>query len=196
MKKNFVKGFITGALVFGTVTSFASVTYNAITAGFPILINGETWKSDKPVVVIDGSTYLPLKAIGEVLNVKVNWNNDLRQVEIGESPISQPVSTETNTNTAPTLGQENALKSAKSYLNFMAYSYDGLKNQLKFEGYTTEEAEYAVDNCQADWNEQAAKSAKSYLNFMSYSREGLINQLEFEGFTHEQAIYGVEAAGY
>lgn len=84
MKKNFIKGFVAGALVFGTVTSFAAVTYNAITASFPILINGKAWESDKPVVVIDGSTYLPLKAIGDVLNVKVKWNSDLRQVEIGE----------------------------------------------------------------------------------------------------------------
>jgi len=95
-----------------------------------------------------------------------------------------------------TMGQKNALKKADSYLSFSAFSYKGLVEQLEFEGFTSEEAKYAADNCGADWNEQAAKKAKSYLSFSSFSRDGLIEQLEFEGFTHEQAVYGVEAVGY
>lgn len=194
MRKNFVKGFVAGALVFGTVTSFASVTYEALTATFPILINGQNWESDKPIVVINGSTYLPLKAIGDVLNVNVNWNNDLRQVEIGEMPTaSQNSNTE---NTSVTLGQKNALAKAKSYLNYTSFSRKGLVEQLEYEGFTAEEATYGVDNCQADWNEQAAKKAESYLKYTSFSRKGLIEQLKYEGFTHEQALYGVEAVGY
>lgn len=95
-----------------------------------------------------------------------------------------------------TTGEKNALRSAKEYLAVMPFSYTGLINQLKFEGYSTEEATYGADNCGADWNEQAAKSAKSYLDIMSFSRSGLIEQLEFEGYTHEQAVYGAEANGY
>ena len=86
MKKNFIKGFILGGILFGFTSVLASeVVYNAFTAGFPILINGQKWESEKPALVVDGSTYLPLKAIGEVLDVKVNWNSELRQVEIGET---------------------------------------------------------------------------------------------------------------
>ena len=96
----------------------------------------------------------------------------------------------------PTIGESNALRSAQSYLDFMPFSYSGLISQLEFEGYTTEEATYAADNCGADWNEQAALKAQSYLDFMSFSREGLIEQLVFEGFTYEQAEYGVTAVGY
>jgi len=57
------------------------------------------------------------------------------------------------------------------------------------------EAQYAADNCGADWMEQAAKSAETYLSLMGFSRAGLITQLEYEGFTHEQAVYGVEQNG-
>lgn len=96
----------------------------------------------------------------------------------------------------PTIGEKNALSSAKSYLSLMAFSYSGLIKQLEFEGYSNEEATYAADNCGADWNEQAKKCAQSYLDLMSFSRSGLINQLEFEGFTREQAEYGVSAVGY
>lgn len=95
-----------------------------------------------------------------------------------------------------TLGEENALESAESYLEFSSFSYQGLVEQLEFEGYSNEEAVYAVNNCGADWNEQAAKTAQSYIDLMSFSRQELIDQLEFEGFTPEQAEYGVKAVGY
>ena len=51
----------------------------------------------------------------------------------------------------PTMGERNALLSAQGYLSFMPFSYSGLISQLEFEGYTAEEATYAVDNCGADW---------------------------------------------
>ncbi|MBQ3430273.1 Ltp family lipoprotein [Candidatus Saccharibacteria bacterium] len=94
-----------------------------------------------------------------------------------------------------TLSQKNALQSAKSYLSFSAFSYDGLVSQLEFEKYSHEDAVYAADNCGADWNEQAVKSAKSYLRMSAFSHDGLVDQLEFEGFTTEQAEYGVTQNG-
>jgi hypothetical protein len=101
-----------------------------------------------------------------------------------------------NTNSQTTMGEKNALRSAKNYLSFTAFSYTGLIRQLEFEGYSYTEAKYGVDNSGADWYEQAALSAKNYLSFTAFSRDGLIRQLEFEGFTPEQAEYGVKAVGY
>lgn len=95
-----------------------------------------------------------------------------------------------------TLGQKNALRKANDYLDLMAFSYSGLIDQLKYEGFTTEEATYAVDNCGADWNEQAAIRAKNYTDMTAFSRSKLIDQLKYEGFTSEQAEYGVSAIGY
>lgn len=98
-------------------------------------------------------------------------------------------------NDTMTTGQKNALRSAKSYLSFSAFSRTGLIEQLEYEGYTTEEATFAVDNCGADWMEQALLSAKNYLHFAAFSYSGLIEQLEFEGFTTEEATYGVDNCG-
>lgn len=92
-----------------------------------------------------------------------------------------------------TTSQKNALRSAKSYLGYTAFSYSGLISQLEYEKYSSEDATYAADNCGADWNEQAAKAAKQYLDYTSFSREGLIDQLLFEGYTEEQAEYGVNS---
>jgi colicin import membrane protein len=96
----------------------------------------------------------------------------------------------------PTLGEKNALSMALDYLDYTAFSYSGLVEQLEYEEFTHEEAVYAADNCRADWYEQAALMAESYLDYSSFSRDGLIEQLEYEGFTHEQAEYGVQAVGY
>ena len=94
-----------------------------------------------------------------------------------------------------TAGQENAISSAESYLDFAAFSKSGLIDQLKFEKYSAADAEFAVNHITVDWNEQAAKSAQSYLEYSSFSRQGLIDQLEFEGFTTQQATHGVNTTG-
>lgn len=92
--------------------------------------------------------------------------------------------------------QKNALNRAWDYLDYTAFSHNGLVDQLEFEGYSSSAAKFAADNCGANWNEQAAKKARSYLDYTSFSRSGLISQLKFEGFTQSQAEYGVEAVGY
>lgn len=96
----------------------------------------------------------------------------------------------------PTIGEQNALEKAYSYLEYTAFSYTGLIDQLEFEGFSNSEATYAADHCGADWNEQAALKAREYLDYSSFSRSELIDQLVFEGFTQEQAVYGAEANGY
>lgn len=93
------------------------------------------------------------------------------------------------------VSQEQAIRSARNYLSFTAFSRTGLIEQLEYEGFSTEHATIAVDNVTVDWNEQAALSAESYLEFTSFSRSGMIDQLEFEGFTREQAEYGATAVG-
>lgn len=96
------------------------------------------------------------------------------------------------------MGEQNALKSAKAYLSLgTGFSRSGLIGQLKYEGYTDSEAEYAVKNCGADWKKEAVKCAAAYLNLdIGFSKAKLIEQLEYEGFTHEQAVYGAEQNGY
>lgn len=67
--------------------------------------------------------------------------------------------------------------------------------QLGFEGFSTEEATYGVENITVDWQEQAVKSAQNYLDYTSFSRQGLIDQLIFEGYSTEHATYGADQVG-
>ena len=96
---------------------------------------------------------------------------------------------------ATSVSRDNARESARSYLSFTAFSRSSLIDQLKFEGFSTADATYAIKAVHPNWYVQAVKSAKSYLKFTSFSRSSLIEQLEFEGFTPAQARYGVSRTG-
>lgn len=114
------------------------------------------------------------------------------------APVTSPKSDERQTEMVASdisFSQKNAVRKAQSYLNYSAFSRDGLIEQLEFEQFSHADAVYGVDNSGANWNEQAAKKAKSYLKLSAFSRGSLITQLEFDKFTSTQAEYGVNAAG-
>lgn len=128
----------------------------------------------------------PEESAGKITNEQTNESIQT------ESPVLTQEPTAADTETA---SQSDAVSTAKDYLDFMAFSRQGLIEQLEYEGFTTEDATYGVDNSGADWMEQAVLTAQDYLDFSSFSRQELIDQLEYEGFTHEQAVHGVDAAG-
>lgn len=94
------------------------------------------------------------------------------------------------------LENANCIKTAKQYINYTAFSREGLIHQLEYEGYSTESAEYSVDSLSIDWNAQCAKMAKQYLDYTGFSRDGLYDQLQYEGFSNEQIEYGLSQVGY
>lgn len=91
--------------------------------------------------------------------------------------------------------QTYALKKVNNYLQYSSFSYNGLINQLEFDGFSLADAVYAINNCGADWNEQAVKMAQDYLKYNIFSYRKLLQELQYEGFTYDQAIYGVENCG-
>ncbi len=95
-----------------------------------------------------------------------------------------------------TTSQKNAVAAAQNYIGIGAFSYNSLIEQLEFDQYSHEDAVFAADNCDADWNAEAAEAAKAYLEIMPMSRGELIDQLKFDGFTEDQASYGAEQNGY
>ena len=101
-----------------------------------------------------------------------------------------------------TLAQENALKQAQQYLDYMPFSRQGLIDQMSSEygsGYPVDVATWAVDYLNPDWNAEAVEAAQQYLNSMAFSRDGLYDQLTSEygsQFTPEQANAGLTAVGY
>lgn len=118
---------------------------------------------------------------------------------VPSTPPSQSTTNSNQPSSSPepsvSVSKRNAAREAQGYLEYTAFSYTGLVEQLEYEGYPYEDAVYGVDSTGADWNEQAAKSAESYLNYSGFSRQSLIEQLVYEGFTQAQAEHGVNSVG-
>ena len=149
----------------------------------------EKWGRDNYVNVRTSTSYSDAVKSGKMISQSIKAGTEINEQGITIEVVYSIGHKET-------LGEANALKSAKQYLSLMPFSAKGLKKQLEFEGYSSAEAQYAVNNCGANWNEQAAKSAKQYMDLMSFSRKQLKDQLLYEGFTNEQAEYGVKSVGY
>lgn len=100
-----------------------------------------------------------------------------------------------------TVPQQNAIRSAKSYLEMTGMSRAGLIGQLTSEageGYKRKDAVFAVNHIKVNWNREAVQSAKSYLEMTGMSRAGLIQQLTSkagEQFTRAQAEYAATKVG-
>jgi hypothetical protein len=59
------------------------------------------------------------------------------------------------------VSQQNAVRKAESYLDYTAFSQQGLSKQLEYDNFSEEDATFAVEQITVDWNHQAAKKAKS-----------------------------------
>lgn len=127
----------------------------------------------------------------------VTENAPTENAPIPEAPaVTEPPATDAPAiSDNATMGEKNALRTAKNYLDFTAFSYSGLIKQLEFEGYSTEEAAYGADNCGANWREQAQRATDNYLDFTAFSHSGLVKQLEFDGYTTEDATYAADNCG-
>lgn len=119
--------------------------------------------------------------------------------QVVTATITPNVQTKPTATPAPTanvtVSQSNALKKAKAYLAYSAFSHDGLVAQLEYEQFSRADAVYGADNVGANWNEQAAKKAKQYMDNSAFSRGSLIDQLKYEKFTQAQAEYGANSVG-
>lgn len=111
------------------------------------------------------------------------------------TPVPTKTENEPTSSSSETVSQKNAVQKAKSYLNYAAFSHDGLVAQLEYDQFSHIDAVYGADNSGANWNEQATKKAKSYMEYSAFSRGSLIAQLEYDKFTQAQAEYGADAVG-
>lgn len=95
MKKNticsFITGFIACYLLIAAPTAIASVKeYILKDSPFPVLVDGQAYEGNLPILNYEGNTYVPLKALGDLLDSKIEFNAELKQVEISKSPSVTP----------------------------------------------------------------------------------------------------------
>jgi len=98
--KGYIIGFLCGAVIFSATSVFAAETIlKATQVSFPIFKDGKKASLDNKPVVINGSTYLPLRELAEVLDVEVAWKNDTKEIYLSTTDKSyqlQPKEQENN----------------------------------------------------------------------------------------------------
>lgn len=110
-----------------------------------------------------------------------------------ETPDSDSGSQSGSQTAAATENQQKALDKANEYVDTLPLSRDGLIKQLEYDGYTTDVATYAADNCSVNWNKEAKEMAEQYMDSTTYTYKEMVQQLEAEGFTKKQAKFGAKA---
>ena len=84
-------GLTIGVILTSTVFAQPAKEFVLRLAEYPILVKGELYVDDElPFLNYEGSTYVPLRAVSEMLGVEISWNESLRRVEIGEEKTQTP----------------------------------------------------------------------------------------------------------
>lgn len=99
--KGFTIGFITCAIIGATSFAFAQsadVNISAILSStIKMKLNGtdftpkETDGSDIKPIMYNGRTYLPVRCLGEALNIPIDWEDATKTVHIGGKSESVPI---------------------------------------------------------------------------------------------------------
>ena len=150
----------------------------------------DTWCSDNKVTCNITNDYSDTVAKGEFVSQSVESGKEIYE--------GDKITITFSLGKKPTVGQKNALVKAKSYSDLMHMSKRGIYEQLTSEygeGFTAEEAQYAIDNLEVDYKANALAKAKSYQETMHMSKSAVYEQLvsEYgEKFTAEEAQYAVD----
>ena len=82
--KGLTLGIVIGAVLMLSTSLYANTVtqFILVNARYPIMVDGDLYDGDLPILNYEGSTYVPLRALSELLNVNISWNEALRQVEI------------------------------------------------------------------------------------------------------------------
>lgn len=92
--KGFLVGLIMGGLLMTAFPSMAATNKTAYTlseATYPVEVNGSVYTGQGlPVLTYKGNTYVPLRAMGDMLGASVAWNDKLGKVVISSGAAITP----------------------------------------------------------------------------------------------------------
>ncbi|ACT00189.1 hypothetical protein Pjdr2_1517 [Paenibacillus sp. JDR-2] len=92
--KGFMVGLVMGGLLMTAFPSMAATNktaYSLTEAAYPIEVNGSVYTGQGlPALVYKGNTYVPLRAMGDMLGASVAWNDKLGKVVISSGAVIAP----------------------------------------------------------------------------------------------------------
>lgn len=74
-----------------TLAATQKTTYTLTEATYPIIVNGVAYSDQSlPMLNYKGSTYVPLRSVGDLLGASVTWNEEQRRVYIRSNGAPLP----------------------------------------------------------------------------------------------------------
>lgn len=166
MKKRAVVLGLAGALALGTCTVSAASGTRNISATFrniKIVVDGKQVSTSAEPFIYNGTTYLPIRAVGEAVGKEVTWDAGTNTVYLGEVPASaqQPAAP------APAPAATGSLTILKQYVERIGIMSSDEASEVYAAVRSGEETAYfltemyctAIDEALVDGNKQYARSA-------------------------------------
>lgn len=124
-------------------------------------------------------------------------NSSVDSKEMSKDSVSTGKESSNEETTKPPLeslneNQVQAIQTAKDYLDTMHLSQTELLQMLTVENIDLEDAKFAIEYLNIDWNQEARKKAREYCKHkIGFSKVKLKAQLLFDHFTEEEADFAV-----
>ncbi len=165
--KGFLAGLLTSALVLGVATSAlaAMQEIKVSMGGIDIYVDGQL---KIPVnakgtrvepMVYDGTTYLPVRAISNMLGKEVTWDGETSSIYIGKAPSK-------GTKSVPAEDLERYSGGLQTYsggtFSILGDSFTAFNNMSKSAAVSGEESEYCVWKLASDYQSIDGKFTISY----------------------------------
>jgi hypothetical protein len=174
--KGFIIGLIMGGLLMTALPSIAATTkqtYTLTDTTYPIEVNGSAYvNTQQPVMNYNGSTYVPLRAVGELLGANVAWDEANRRVEIRSDGTPNCNSAFCNVQVSGSGGQYIITGEGRVFEAVMAYAVEDGHNYLLEDFYTLGEGAPAWSPFQLDIvipEEQLPHNGTLILELFEYS---------------------------
>lgn len=207
--KGFIAGFTCAAVIFSsTVIGFASTGSKTLTAAYnniKIYVNQQmvTPKTASGAVVepfvVDGTTYLPVRAVATALGQEVSWDGSTNSVYIGGQPSNQNKPSAPSTPVSTVLMDKNGIKITYTGVKIGEKSYDADEITLKIENHsdkdqTVQVRDFSINGIMFDpiFSSNVAKGKTEigsiYMNKSSLADKSItsINSFEFKFKVFEQ----------
>lgn len=123
-----------------TMAATVKQMYTLTDATYPVEVNGSAYvNTAQPVMNYNGFTYVPLKAVGELLGTNVIWNEADRRVEIRTDKSPNCNSAFCNVQVSGSGGHYIVTGEGRVFEAVMAYAVEDGHNYLLEENYMLDE---------------------------------------------------------
>ena len=137
--KGFMIGLLMGGLLMTALPTMAATkqTYTLTDASYPVFVNGSAYTdTELPVLNYNGRTYVPLRAVGELLGAGVVWDDINRRVDIRTDSAPNCNSAFCNVKVSGSGGHYTVTGEGRVFEAVMAYAVEDGHNYLLEELYT------------------------------------------------------------